>query len=105
MKLFVRCGGVLTLFLLLMRIMLMQINGETQWQSVDVEAAPIWNNDHAQERCPEVLAAWLESNPGSRAEWTGHWTTTVEGEMSVCNLRIKKKWWENTRNTMQGALE
>ncbi|MGX8719152.1 MAG: mannan-binding protein, partial [Desulfovibrio sp.] len=45
--------------------------------------------DHAKERCPEVLAGLLASNPGSRAEWTGHWSTTVWGRMSVCNFLIK----------------
>lgn len=58
--------------------------------SFDVEAGPIWDNDHAQKRCPEVLAAWMEANPGEEAEWTGNWLTTVEGKMSVCNLRLRK---------------
>ena len=58
--------------------------------SFDVEAGPIWDNDHAQRRCPEVLAAWMEANPGEEAEWTGNWSTTVEGKMSVCNLRLRK---------------
>ncbi|MGX8718983.1 MAG: mannan-binding lectin, partial [Desulfovibrio sp.] len=61
-----------------------------QGMRIDVEAGPIWDNDHAKERCPEVLAGLLASNPGSRAEWTGHWTTTVWGEMSVCNFLIRK---------------
>ena len=58
--------------------------------SFDVEAGPIWDNDYAQRRCPEVLAAWMEANPGEEAEWTGNWSTTVEGKMSVCNLRLRK---------------
>ncbi len=58
-------------------------------ESCDVEAGPIWDNDDAQKRCPEVLAAWMEANPGKEAEWTGNWATTVEGEMSVCGLRLK----------------
>lgn len=58
---------------------------------VDVEAGPIWNNDHAKQRCPEVLADFLEANPGTQAKWTGHWKTTVEGQMSVCNLLITIK--------------
>ena len=60
-----------------------------QGESFDVETGPIWDNDDAQERCPEVLAAWMEANPGKEAEWTGNWTTTVEGETSVCNLRLR----------------
>lgn len=31
----------------------------------------------------------MEANPGKEAEWTGNWTTTVEGETSVCNLRLR----------------
>ncbi len=58
--------------------------------AVDVEAGPIWDNDHAKQRCPEVLEGFLKSNPGCQAEWTGHWVTTVWGEMSVCNFLIKK---------------
>lgn len=59
-------------------------------ESFDAEAGPIYSNDHAKKRCPEILAAWLEANPGCEAEWTGNWATTVPGEMSVCNIRIKK---------------
>ena len=58
-------------------------NGEIQ-----VEAGPIWSNDHAQERCPEVLVEWMETT-GQKAEWKGHWMTTVEGEMSVCVLNVQ----------------
>ena len=64
--------------------------GGAQGMLVNVEAGPIWDNDHAKQRCPEVLADLLASNPGSRAEWTGHWTTTVWGRMSVCNFLIGK---------------
>lgn len=49
----------------------------------DVEAGPIWNQAHAQERCPEVALEWGEKND-REARWTGQWTTTVPGEMSVC---------------------
>ena len=63
---------------------------DAQMESFDAEAGPINSNDHAKKRCPEVLAAWLEANPGCEAEWTGNWATTVPGEMSVCNIRIKK---------------
>ncbi|MCR4665756.1 MAG: mannan-binding lectin [Desulfovibrio sp.] len=63
-------------------------SGTTHQKSFDVEAGPIWDNEHAKIRCPEVLKDWLLSHPGQNAEWTGHWTTTVQNEMSVCNLRI-----------------
>ena len=53
-----------------------------------VKAGPIWSNDHAQERCPEIVADWLEDNPDLEIKWTGQWWTTVEGAMSVCQLRI-----------------
>lgn len=52
-------------------------------KAFDIEAGPIWNNDHAGERCPEALEAWNEEN-GTSARWTGQWTTTVPGKMSVC---------------------
>ena len=64
---------------------------QSQEIRVDVEAGPIWNNEHAKERCPKVLEAFLEANPGCQAEWTGNWKTTVENKMSVCNLLIKIK--------------
>jgi hypothetical protein len=48
-----------------------------QYQPVarDVEAGPIWDNDFAARRCPQVCA------PG---RWNGQWRTTVQGRMSVC---------------------
>lgn len=49
----------------------------------DLEAGPIWNHEHALSRCPEVTEEWNQSHDG-KARWTGTWTTTVEGEMSVC---------------------
>lgn len=55
---------------------------------VDIEAGPIWSDEHARERCPEVAGEWTAENPGLRAAWTGRWTTTVEGEMSVCACEI-----------------
>ena len=52
-------------------------------ESFDLEAGPIWNQAHAEERCPEVAREWSEAND-REARWTGQWTTTVPGEMSVC---------------------
>ncbi len=74
-------------------------------ESFDAEAGPINSNDHAKKRCPEVLAAWMKANPGYEAEWTGNWATTVPGEMSVCNLRIKKtpaRTEDNSSGTIRG---
>jgi hypothetical protein len=45
--------------------------------TVDIPVGPIWNNDDAKIKCPEACAAHL-------GEWNGHWSTVVEGEMSVC---------------------
>ena len=64
-----------------------QVDSANQGE-IQVEAGPIWNNDNSQERCPEVLAQWHEEHPEQKAEWTGHWMTTVPNEMSVCVLRI-----------------
>ncbi|MEZ4406641.1 MAG: mannan-binding lectin [Polyangiales bacterium] len=44
----------------------------------DVEAGPIANNTAAAARCPGVCE-------GRNMRWTGAWTTTVPGRMSVCN--------------------
>lgn len=52
-------------------------------ESFDVEAGPVWNQEHALERCPEAAREWSEKND-REARWTGHWRTTVPGEMSVC---------------------
>lgn len=57
--------------------------------SLDLPAGPIWNNDHAKERCPQVLEEWLTANPGREAEWTGNWVTVTQGEMSVCSITIR----------------
>ncbi len=48
-----------------------------------LDAGPIWDNDNAQTRCPEVTEEWNAANPG-KARWTGAWWTTVPNEMSVC---------------------
>lgn len=60
---------------------------ESDGNAFDLEAGPIWNNDHARQRCPEVLEEWLAANPGAGAEWTGAWVTTIVGEMSVCGMK------------------
>jgi hypothetical protein len=45
-------------------------------QPADVEAGPIWSNDDAQDKCPQVCS--------SHGGWNGQWTTTEPGTMSVC---------------------
>jgi hypothetical protein len=47
--------------------------------AVDVNAGPIWNNDDAQTKCPQVC--------GGRANWDGNWRTTEFGRNSVCACR------------------
>ena len=56
--------------------------------SFDLPAGPIWNNDHAKKRCPQVLEEWLAANPGKKAEWNGNWATVKPGEMSVCGITV-----------------
>jgi ribosome modulation factor len=45
----------------------------------DVEAGPIWDQADAQAKCP--IAAYAV-----RGRWTGQWRTTVQGQMSVCEI-------------------
>ncbi|MEI6430437.1 MAG: mannan-binding lectin [Pseudanabaena sp. ELA607] len=45
--------------------------------AVDIQAGPIWNNTDAQDKCPVAVQPYGVS-------WNGHWTTIVEGKMSVC---------------------
>lgn len=45
----------------------------------DIAAGPIWDQADAENKCPVAAAAYEGS-------WDGNWTTTVEGEMSVCSV-------------------
>lgn len=47
----------------------------------NVNAGPIWNQQDAQRKCPAVAAS-------QGGEWTGQWRTTVQGKMSVCEIRF-----------------
>ena len=47
----------------------------------DIKAGPIWNQQDAETKCPVVAA----SHGG---QWTGQWRTTVQGRMSVCEIRF-----------------
>ena len=42
----------------------------------DIEAGPIWNDEDAQQKCPDVC----EEHGG----WNGQWKTIIPGKMSVC---------------------
>lgn len=46
---------------------------------VDTNAGPIWNQDDAEAKCPGVC-----SGKTGDWSWNGQWTTTVQGEQSVC---------------------
>lgn len=48
-----------------------------------VEAGPIWSKSDAERKCPEVAKA-------NYGVWTGEWSTTVPGRMSVCEVRIRR---------------
>ncbi|MDR1518801.1 MAG: mannan-binding lectin [Planctomycetota bacterium] len=52
-------------------------------RSLDIEAGPIRNHEFALSRCPEAAAEW-NGEHGGAARWTGQWTTTIPGKMSVC---------------------
>lgn len=45
-----------------------------------VNAGPIWNQKDAESKCPALASS-------QSATWTGHWWTTVQGKMSVCQLK------------------
>lgn len=47
-----------------------------------IEVGPIWNQADAETKCT-AKAREL------RAEWTGHWRTTVQGRMSECDIRFR----------------
>ena len=51
-------------------------------KAVDVQAGPIWNNEHAKEICPKVCS-------DQKLVWNGNWLTTVPGRMSVCGCNSK----------------
>ncbi len=45
-----------------------------------VEAGPIWNQADAEKKCPQIARQ-------NNATWTGQWWTTVQGQMSVCEIQ------------------
>ncbi|MEZ4606768.1 MAG: mannan-binding lectin [Deinococcales bacterium] len=50
-------------------------------EKMAIEAGPIWSNDDAQGKCADVAAR-------AHGTWQGQWWTTVEGQMSVCELHV-----------------
>jgi ribosome modulation factor len=51
---------------------------EPQPRNVEVGLV-IWNQADAEERCPKAAAE-------AGAKWTGHWSNTTAGRMSVCEV-------------------
>ncbi len=45
--------------------------------ATDRPAGPIWSNEDAQVKCPRACQA-------DNATWNGQWTTTIQGQLSVC---------------------
>ncbi len=52
-------------------------------QARDIEAGPLWNNDHARAVCPAICER-------RKLTWRGQWRTTVFGVMSVCGCEGKQ---------------
>lgn len=50
----------------------------THAASQDIEAGPLWDNEHAKRTCPLVCDE-------EDLSWNGNWHTTIWGEMSVCS--------------------
>lgn len=48
----------------------------------DIEVGPIWNQADAETKC-------RIKGRDMRGEWTGQWRTTVQGRMSVCEIRFR----------------
>ena len=47
---------------------------------VEIEAGPIWADQDANNKCPQVCAS-------RGGQWTGQWRTTQPGRMSVCDCK------------------
>lgn len=56
------------------------------WRGRDVvrgiEVGPIWNQSDAEMKCRNKAREM-------RGEWTGQWRTTIQGRMSVCEIRFR----------------
>lgn len=65
-----------------------QTDSGSEGESFDLPAGPIWDNEHAKKRCPQVLEEWLAANPGREARWNGNWATVEAGTMSVCGITV-----------------
>ncbi|RYY25898.1 MAG: hypothetical protein EOP62_12325 [Sphingomonadales bacterium] len=60
-------------------------NGGSGWgreSTRSIEVGPIWNQRDAETKCANKAREM-------RGEWTGQWSTTVQGRMSVCEIRFR----------------
>ena len=57
-------------------------NGGGRGVTREIEAGPIWNQRDAETKCRSKAQEL-------RGEWTGQWRTTVQGRMSVCEIRMR----------------
>lgn len=57
-------------------------NGGGRGNVRDYEVGPIWNQRDAETKCRNKAR-------DMRGEWTGQWSTTVQGRMSVCEIRFR----------------
>ena len=56
--------------------------GNNQGVTREFEVGPLWSQRDAETKC-RAKAVEL------RGEWTGQWRTTVQGRMSVCEIRLR----------------
>ena len=65
----------------------------------DVEVGPIWSQAHAE----EVAQDYIRNNP--HFEWTGHWNTTIPGEMSTIQIRRRETNEDTPPNSFQDGSQ
>lgn len=56
--------------------------GYNQGVTREIEVGPLWNQRDAETKCRNKAQEL-------RGEWTGQWRTTVQGRMSVCEIRMR----------------
>ena len=69
-------------------------------QKRSIEAGPIWNQQDAERKCPNVC----QSN---RSNWTGQWNTTQWARMSVCECEKsyrEPRYYRNDRPNVKGVF-
>lgn len=74
-------------------------------ESFTIEAGPIWGNNDANSKCPNICK-------GQNGQWSGHWWTTVQGQMSVCQCEksVTVQWVKASggfvpSNAFKGGME